>query len=88
MKNLIISLVILVALASCGTEPQTIITKEQFIENINSFDSSAIYENATQDGYANTFIIKCNDSIFVYDVERCSVIDDIYRKEINGDYVK
>ena len=88
MKNLIILFIILISLASCGTKPQTIITKEQFIENINSFDSTAIYINAIPEGSHYSFVIKCHDSLFVYDVEDCNVIHDIYIKEINGGCVK
>ena len=87
MKKLIILFVILVSLASCD-KPKTIITKEQYIENLNSFDSTAIYYKMS--GHYNyiTFVINYHDSLFIYDVEDSRTIRDIYITTDNGGCVK
>ena len=87
MKKLILLLFIAIAMISCI--PSTnVITEQQFIEDLNSLNSTATYSSIICNISDISFVINNNDSLFVYNVEKTSVIRSIYISKNPGDKVK
>lgn len=89
MKKLILLIIITLSFCSCyNTSGHTIITTEQYIANLNSFDSTARYYADDINNSEVTFIISYKDSLFIYYVERSGVSDAIFVNKDSGDKVK
>lgn len=87
MKKLILLLVIALSIISCNSNSNTI-SEQQFIDNLNSFDSTAKYSATNINMDEVSFVISSGDSLFVYHVERCVTADAIYVSKKPGDNVK
>lgn len=87
MKKLILLLFIAIAIISC-VPSNNVITEQQFIDDLNSFDSTATYSAMIVNTCDVSFIISSHDSLFVYNVEKTSVIGAIYVSKKLGDKVK
>lgn len=87
MKKFFLLLLISISLIACSN-PSGTISKEQYIEDLNSFDSTATYYATSITSQKVTFIISYKDSLFIYNVDRCDIIDAIYVSKNPGDKVK
>lgn len=87
MKKLILLLVIAISMITCSN-PTEYITTDAFINDLNSFDSTARYAATSIQTKGFTFIISYNDSLFYYNVERSPVTIAIYTSKNPGDKVK
>ena len=87
MKKFFLLLLISMSFIACSTQTEAI-TTEAFIEDLNSFDSTAIY-NAMQPSIGGcAFVISYKDSLFYYNVEMSDVVRAIYIAKEPGDKVK
>jgi len=87
MKKLILLLFIAITIISC-VPSNNVITEQQFINDLNSFDSTATYSSMICNTCDISFVISSNDSLFVYNVEKTSIIGAIYVSKKVGDKVK
>ena len=86
MKKLILFIAIAISFISCG--PKSAMTVDQYIENLNSFDSTATYKYSTPNGYNYTFVISYKDSLFVYEVEATAISREMYIHSNEGQPIK
>ena len=86
MKKLILLVVIAISIISCTDK--TVITEKCFVDNLNSFDSTAVYGGMQLSSREVIISIIQNDSLFLYHVERCYVADNIFANKYVGDKVK
>lgn len=86
MKKLILFIAIAISLVSCG--PQSAMTIDQYIENLNSFDSTAAYKYSSPNGYNYIFVISYKDSLFTYEVEANAISREMYIHSSEGQSVK
>ena len=87
MKKFFLLLLISILFIACSYDNKCI-NQEQYIEDLNSFDSTATYYATTINSKKITFIISYRDSLFIYDVARSEAIDAIYVSKNPGDKVK
>jgi hypothetical protein len=87
MKKLLLIALMCIAFIACTNNRMT---SDAFINDLNSFDSTATYVSTVVDidNNACTFIIKQNDSIFSYVVERDNVSKAIMEMARPGNKVK
>ena len=86
MKKLLLLLLISMSFIACNTN--TVISTDAFINDLNSFDSTATYVAVDNDSGTFQFVINQNDSIFTYNVERTSITREIFMTSFVGHYVK
>lgn len=84
MKKLSLFIIVCMSVVSCSTG----IKQEAFIEDLNSFDSTATYYHLANNAVSVEFIIKQNDSLFYYEVEKTDFTRNIYTTKNIGDKVK
>lgn len=87
MKKLILLLVIAISMIACSN-PTEYITTDTFMNDLNSFDSTARYNALYTQSSGLTFIVSYKDSLFYYNVERSPVTIAIFIAKNPGDKVK
>lgn len=87
MKKLILLLVIAISMIACS-RPTECITTDAFINDLNSFDSTATYSAIQLSPGMCAFVISYKDSLFYYNVETSDIVKAIYIAKDPGDKVK
>ena len=81
-------LLLLISMAFMACDKNTVISTDAFINDLNSFDSTAVYVAVDSDPTSFQFVINQNDSLFVYNVEKTSITRVIFMTSFVGHYVK
>ena len=81
-------LLLLISMLFMACTKNTVISTDDFVNDLNSFDSTATYIAVDNDSGTFQFIINQNDSLFTYDVERTSTTRAIFMTSFVGHKVK
>ena len=73
---------------SCNSSNMTIISEGRFIEDLNSFDSTAVVVNSSMGFSTISVLINYHDSLFVYNVEKTDVTVSMYPSMLIGGRIK
>ena len=65
-----------------------IITEQAFIDNLNAFDTNARYDYVDCQDSSFIFVIKENDSLFIYNVEKTEYTRHLINTTIKNSLVK
>lgn len=83
MKHFILFVIVLLSITmiSCNNHEKdcaTLVSEQAFIDDLNSFPSSATYDFVSYTDYCYVFVIKSNDSLFIYNVEKTMYTRSIF----------
>ena len=82
---IVVCALIMFMLSSCScNDKQTVINSTQFVDDLNSFDSTAVLNVSNVNGGNLVFIIEQNDSLFSYVVENDEVSRALYVNMVPG----
>ena len=81
-NTILLLLILSISIISCEgfkfNASVPIITEKAFLNAINSFNNSTMYDYVSYTDSSYIFVIKSNDSIFVYNVEKTKYTNHLY----------